>query len=391
MRTFSFNSSGTTATVYDVRSYGAVADANYFNIADRKFYKDSGFTQLSTNSTAGIQAALDACFAAGGGKVFIPKGKYWIGSGLRTSVNGVNPNCQIFIPVSNSGSTTNCRIEIEGEQEGSFAGYSGLVSVGQSFQGTCLFTTATGSGVKPSVFGTMNQGGLYGFFNYNTIVMKKVRVVLCVNSSNSVVMGGINMENASNFMGDELVVTPNIVPFDTTIPLATTIGICMPKESCNNINVLRNTTTIGTYNGVITGEHTVFENVTAICHVNAFLTQRNLHSNMFNRVSAHWCKNQLLGSGVISLGLDVGQSYLNIMQFDVEWKVQSKWYDSEYFVNDPNNYLKGFMYYHILEGSNGVRNNYFNKVGGLNLVCNTLTAPYQTAIDYIMAQINQPT
>jgi len=56
--------SGASSTYYNVVDYGAVADG------------DGG---TPTNSQVGIQAAIDAAYAAGGGTVYIPAGTYAIG------------------------------------------------------------------------------------------------------------------------------------------------------------------------------------------------------------------------------------------------------------------------------------------------------------------------
>ncbi|SNZ09909.1 Peptidase_G2, IMC autoproteolytic cleavage domain [Terribacillus aidingensis] len=58
----------------NVQEYGAVADANYFNPATKKYYADAKFTKEATDNTAAFEKAL----GTGRVKVFVPGGNYMV-------------------------------------------------------------------------------------------------------------------------------------------------------------------------------------------------------------------------------------------------------------------------------------------------------------------------
>ena len=64
----------------NVVKFGAVGNANYYNSGDNKYYVDSGFITLAHDDT---QAFIDAINYAKthGGKVVMPKGRFWISAG----------------------------------------------------------------------------------------------------------------------------------------------------------------------------------------------------------------------------------------------------------------------------------------------------------------------
>lgn len=65
----------------NVRAFGAVGDAKYYNKTDNRYYKDSSFTQTPTNDYTAIQAAITYATSHGIKNIFFPKGSYYCGAG----------------------------------------------------------------------------------------------------------------------------------------------------------------------------------------------------------------------------------------------------------------------------------------------------------------------
>ena len=63
----------------NVKVFGAVADANYYNEKDKKYYIDAEMSIDSTDNQQAFQAAVDYVNENGGGTVFVPRGRYMLG------------------------------------------------------------------------------------------------------------------------------------------------------------------------------------------------------------------------------------------------------------------------------------------------------------------------
>lgn len=85
----------------NIRWFGAVADANYFNPEDNKYYKDAEFTIECTDNQKAFQDAVDFLNAKGGGTIYVPDGKYCFKSGVKwksgVSMRGQSRGSTIFL------------------------------------------------------------------------------------------------------------------------------------------------------------------------------------------------------------------------------------------------------------------------------------------------------
>lgn len=64
----------------NVKVFGAVADANYFDEDNKKYYVDKDMAQESTDNKSAFQDAVDYANSIGGGTVFVPRGEYMLRS-----------------------------------------------------------------------------------------------------------------------------------------------------------------------------------------------------------------------------------------------------------------------------------------------------------------------
>ena len=68
----------------NVKSFGAVGDARYYNKADNLYYSDAGFTTRPTNDFAAINAAIQYAITNNVKFVYFPSGSYYCGDGQFT-------------------------------------------------------------------------------------------------------------------------------------------------------------------------------------------------------------------------------------------------------------------------------------------------------------------
>jgi hypothetical protein len=87
----------TDAGFRSILEWGAVADANYYNSSDKKYYKDSAFTILATDNTTTFSNALNSGF-----NIHIPKGNYYLSSGvtINNGIKVVSNGAKIYIKAS---------------------------------------------------------------------------------------------------------------------------------------------------------------------------------------------------------------------------------------------------------------------------------------------------
>jgi hypothetical protein len=78
----------TSKGIIDVASYGAMGNANYFNVADNKFYVDAGFSVLSHDDSDSIISAIADAMAKGYTTIIFPMSSYWISK----QINILKPN-----------------------------------------------------------------------------------------------------------------------------------------------------------------------------------------------------------------------------------------------------------------------------------------------------------
>lgn len=87
--------------VNNVKQFGAVGDANYYNAGTNQWYSNSSFTEAAHDDTDAIQAAINAA-STNGFPILIPTGRYLITKqltiGVHTTINGSGTNSSIIIP-----------------------------------------------------------------------------------------------------------------------------------------------------------------------------------------------------------------------------------------------------------------------------------------------------
>lgn len=193
---------GTQARVFNVMDYGAMHDG-------------------VTNDQTAIQAAINACFTAGGGTVYFPNGVYILSGALVTSVSGTNPNCQLYIPSVSQTSSLKVDITLEGESTNIFgSGYLSVIVGALPTTGAILKSTITGSGTYPAVIGTIGTTGNFANYNYSTIKINNISTrTYTAGGTVAPTLTGINMRYAAAISMDNCAVTTDTANQVTVSPV----------------------------------------------------------------------------------------------------------------------------------------------------------------------------
>ena len=143
---------------YSVVDYGAVHDG-------------------VTDDTVAIQAAIQACFDGGGGTVYFPNGVYIIGGALVTSLDGVNPNCQIYIPKAEKTNNADLlTIKLQGETAPAVFGTVLNNNAAVITTGVILKSTILGSGTRPRVIGSSYYNTGFVDTNSTHVIFENIRI-----------------------------------------------------------------------------------------------------------------------------------------------------------------------------------------------------------------------
>lgn len=312
-------SAGSTRT-FNVMSYGAKGDG-------------------VTDDRIAIQNTINACFDAGGGKVYFPTPSqfYWIGTDLTTAsqVSGdVVPNidkAQLIIP-ANTNTTRLITIELVGEYKVNMADEA-VQSVGRSSKGfikSGLIKTGSSSNYDgSSIFGTaypttnLWYGKNYIHVHMENLIIRSESMQGATNIDNFV--HGINFERLTQFTFNYLKVEKSSVIFNSVEPTKS-IGIIMP--SVNNKAQLGEGSAFvaGWYIGVQQGEHFNAHRLILLGCVHGLgwptSTQNNTyHSASIMHLNTECCRNVFLIQGG-------GKHVLNVFNADVEHHNEvAKWYN----------------------------------------------------------------
>lgn len=297
-----------------------------------------------TDDTAAIQAAINACAAAGGGVVYAPNGVYLINGSLVTSdINGHNPNSQLYIPAPElSGDTNGLRVQIRivGEATNTYPVLFGT-SVAQG--GTIFYSLLSNpSGTNPSVFST--YGTTPDIFNETDIVIENVNL-LCYsnNGAHATYLTGWNL---LNFGTAEIINSnPNIdaaVQTSVTQLGSGTVGIAIGRIYDNGKNIINRCSVGGFENGFVVGDHTqiincgAYGNIYGITPINQTHTVYGMLTLEANAVAIRF------PTGSTFMGYPIGT--YSPVELTVAYEYSNggtHWYDSQYLIEDLSSPSRG--------------------------------------------------
>lgn len=318
------------------------------------------------DQTTFIQAAINACNSAGGGKVIIPNGIYVIAGALQTSVGGLNMNSQIYIPAPPSAIDSNrTHIIIEGEAPPNYLQYNGLSSDNaNTFKGTILVSISQSGGNGAAVIGTRGENTVWGDFNYTYLTVNNLTIKVLPNpAGDGVRMGGISYRYGASLTVDQVLVNSMGNPSLGVMPSSSGVigGIETPENNSEPRNYITNSMVSGFPNGFILGEHvTIIESQAQVCY-NGFRLKDGYHKSTGIRLGSFWCKNNIYVAATVA---NLSQWDIDL---DVEWLDNGRWYATENTISDSANRLQGTLRYTIIESGVGFNNSKFVADGADNV------------------------
>lgn len=349
--------SGDVVTISGTGSEVDVHD--WYNIVD---YGATG--NDATDDTQEIQAAINACLARGGGTVYFPNGIYYISDTLRTYIDGGPTNTQLYIDYADLDTIRTIKLLGESPPPLEFGGIT--AGVGLRDAHVILYSTISGSGTLPAIFGGPAVAGVHGDVNYTHVYLENLnfRVEANVGASGPT-MSAINLQYfaAASLKNIRCDIDTNV--YYSVLPVAETFGVWMPSRQNDGLCDIANVSVGGYRYGVVITEHTTGYNLRAQCCYYGVVVEGSHHGVHMGHFHIHWCPYAI--SGPVGSVDDAVVSHVRLGPVDYEWREDGDWYDHIKVIYDPDDQLYGTLSGTIVEASVGKNNGLFDKTGGNNI------------------------
>lgn len=318
-----------------------------------------------TDATTYIQAAINACNAAGGGTVYFPNGIYIIAGAINASYNA-----QLYIPSVTLSNASRNHITILGEGKPNF------VPVGTGLSGSATIPIAASPVILKSTLTTFTTAGqaVIGSSALNETFLSVENIAIQVKNNPSgtgPVVGGISFKQGPSLQTKNVAVYVDTSGYRSTLPQNDVTGIETTDNNLETFNSLENTLVIGMKSGYKIGEHVILNQAQAFCCYYGFNIKQGHHASGSLRAGTYWCAYDIYISGFCTL-----QNF----QLDTEWQQIGNWYDDIATIKDSGNVATGKLFYTIIEASFGKNNTRFLKSGGANLNTYADDVAYLTSI-----------
>jgi hypothetical protein len=322
---FNSNFTNTNIRVYNVEDYGAVHDG-------------------VTDDTSAIQDAINACFVAKGGVVYLPNGVYLIAGALQTNVGGLNPNSQLYIPDSTLDSADKVCIEILGETFAHNFVCSSIGDLDPVMNGVVLKSTITGANMFSAVFGGI--GATANSMNYTDVKISNLVILVNHHNTNGATLSGINFLNIAMSYSKNIFIGVNKKYGSTVKPAVHHFGFATAPVGCNIFIGVDYISCYNFYYGFIFGECVLANNIRANgCYI-GFMGLYNYYPSHLISPAIHWCAYALAGQLETIKYAKAAGAFI-IENLSIEWNnlTSGKWYDPVGIIYDPDNFLIGEMSY----------------------------------------------
>lgn len=323
--------SGAALGWFDVTVYGAVHDG-------------------TTDDTVAIQAAINACFAAGGGTVYFPNGIYAIKGALQSTTTY---NSQLTIPQNaySGGSTPPIAMAFVGMGPAAQSLNGTSNNAGPSQSGAILLSNWAGTiSNHPAVIAASKWDAVYPAATYNwiEITFRNIEVRAPANPK----LSGIQMAGTATLILDGVTVSSNAANSSGMALPSNTNAVGVTGPLINNANqpyLYSQVFVDGYYTGILASEVLNGLDIAVNhCTVGMELGGPQFHAAHFVRVLFVACKTGIKVTG--------GLFYFDIAQLDIEHSIGSGTFQRVYDFDDGSNFGKGFVIYHTVQAGVGVDN-----------------------------------
>lgn len=305
-----------------------------------------------TDDTVAIQAAIQACFDNGGGEVRFPytgiNKVYIIAGPLITSVDGINPNCQIYIPKYNLSTGREITIRMVGEVfTGSAIGANATVPI---TGGVILESTILGSGTAPSVLGaSFNSSGGGGIVDFTLIdsYMKDLTIKVRSKTGSTHIAPSMTAFNLSKVASASIenckALTQSAMTGQSVEPTDSTVtGFDLPNRlnsAVLNCEVFQ-CGAYGFYNGFRVSDHAKFNSIQVSACLKG-LVFKDADNNSVICVENYFCDGARYPWSFEANNTVLGSFYL-------ENQGAGKWFDVDTIFYAPSGVtMYGHIYYNI--------------------------------------------
>jgi hypothetical protein len=343
-------------------------------------------TTGTTDATTAIQAAINDCFAHGGGTVYFRRGKYLVSGANKTSdgAGATINSAQLYFPFVGYDSTKSAvTIRLLGEQaaNGMVSDYTST-QTGTVKNGAVLISNSRA--LTGSVIGVAYKSGYAGTFSFIKPEIQDLRVIVCSKTAGgtdtAVTMSGINLSDAAMASVINTQVNTGSTFGNTVQPAPGAYGIRFPKIN-NWAHVFGlNLYVQGFYTGYQVSEHFNGTDIKASVCYNGIEYAAGLHDSYIDHLTIHSTKYNILVSGSGSF---------HIAEYDMEdQNTGTHWWDNTADIYEPTltNSFGSIMSYTRVIAFAGVRNyGFVNNTLSPYITINSITQPlaYNLKSNYI--------
>lgn len=323
------------------------------------------------DATPGVQAAINAAFAAGGGQVYFPRGNYKIAGAFNALCN-----CQLYIPLAPiTGNRP--QITLQGESSIAFGiGYLSGAPLALPTEQVVLRSTISGTGTYPNLLAMAPGSGPFGTFNYTEIRIRDIGFELYTDHGTApLTVTGLYLFNAPTITIQNVFVAPDTTNTVTQNPSAVEVADVVEGHRNNDgPNLLSQLYVSGAKYGVVYSEHTTCIGVQSFaCEYGHVFPLMDF--SIVGDILHHACNYGIYSpSAATVMGSPPGLCTLNL---NVESEIDSLgstgtfWYNSKGNIVDTSSYLNGQLYINNKEG--GSSRNLNNRISQINNGANNLT------------------
>ena len=311
----------------------------------------------STDDTAAIQSAINACAAAGGGQVYFPPGTYLISGPLQDPTSG---NSQLLLPAASLDFST-VTIELVGPlpPPAQYFGFA-LPTTGYA---TIKSTLAGGNGSAALLGGPSLLTYSFGYQNNISCNVKNMIFELPPNPS----LSAINLQYQQACRVEHVLVHAGTVSLGAVIQPTNpnVVGVLLPDVNHSSYTRVEGLNIFGMYQGISLGEMCYVEGLGVWACWQAIGVPFSYHPMHLTQAFFDWCPYGFVALG----GGQDGTACLVADMFDIEHAAGAgqSWQNTVYDLVDPGNLLSGRINWRAV--SSGVGNDHtFAKQGGANMV-----------------------